>query len=223
MFFRRERALALLDDIQARVLAGGSAIVNVLVEGTTYMQMTCDVPRGAPGGEAHGDVEDAQPRAGPRWARGADVCEPPWLKGTTMHATPTCFDCKIEAPETNTDYTLIGAQGWRLARRRLDDGTVSFEWRCSECWAKYKEGLGQQTGLAQRSAVPPDEAAARSSPHSDRTPPADSARPSERGPVPSSGRSGPSNAAPASSRQGPPSAPASSQRAPPPDSKKRWS
>jgi tellurite methyltransferase len=39
MFFRRERALELLGDIQQHVNAGGRAIVNVLVEGTTYMGM----------------------------------------------------------------------------------------------------------------------------------------------------------------------------------------
>jgi tellurite methyltransferase len=39
MFFRRERALALLADIQANVAAGGCAVVNVLIEGTTYLGM----------------------------------------------------------------------------------------------------------------------------------------------------------------------------------------
>ena len=39
MFFSREEALALLSDIQGHVAAGGCAIVNVLVEGTTYMGM----------------------------------------------------------------------------------------------------------------------------------------------------------------------------------------
>jgi len=39
MFFRRERALALLADIQANVTAGGCAIVNVLIEGTTFLGM----------------------------------------------------------------------------------------------------------------------------------------------------------------------------------------
>lgn len=39
MFFRRERALELLDAIQEYVQPGGRAIVNVLVEGTTYMGM----------------------------------------------------------------------------------------------------------------------------------------------------------------------------------------
>jgi hypothetical protein len=37
-----------------------------------------------------------------------------------MDATQTCFDCKCEAPETNSDYTLISsgvATGKRLARR----------------------------------------------------------------------------------------------------------
>jgi len=39
MFFRRERALALLRQIRDRVRPGGRAIVNVLIEGTTYLGM----------------------------------------------------------------------------------------------------------------------------------------------------------------------------------------
>ncbi len=39
MFFRREKALALLEEIKRSVAPGGRAIVNVLTEGTTYMDM----------------------------------------------------------------------------------------------------------------------------------------------------------------------------------------
>jgi tellurite methyltransferase len=39
MFFRRERALVLLSRIQEHLANGGAAIVNVLVEGTTFMGM----------------------------------------------------------------------------------------------------------------------------------------------------------------------------------------
>ena len=39
MFFRRETALQLLLDIQGNVKPGGRAIVNVLIEGTTYLDM----------------------------------------------------------------------------------------------------------------------------------------------------------------------------------------
>ncbi len=39
MFFPQSRALAMLRDIQAHVRPGGHAIVNVLIEGTTYMDM----------------------------------------------------------------------------------------------------------------------------------------------------------------------------------------
>ena len=39
MFFRREQALDLLRAIQEHVRPGGHAIVNVLIEGTTYMGM----------------------------------------------------------------------------------------------------------------------------------------------------------------------------------------
>lgn len=39
MFFHQSRALDLLADIQAHVRAGGRAVVNVLIEGTTYLDM----------------------------------------------------------------------------------------------------------------------------------------------------------------------------------------
>lgn len=39
MFFRRERALGLLRQIKERVRPGGRAIVNVLIEGTSYLGM----------------------------------------------------------------------------------------------------------------------------------------------------------------------------------------
>jgi len=39
MFFERERALAMLDDIQQHLKPGGRAVINVLIEGTTFMGM----------------------------------------------------------------------------------------------------------------------------------------------------------------------------------------
>lgn len=39
MFFSRERALALLEDIRDHVAPGGKAVINVLVGGTTFMDM----------------------------------------------------------------------------------------------------------------------------------------------------------------------------------------
>lgn len=39
MFFSRPRALALLDDIQRHVAPGGHAVINTLIEGTSYMDM----------------------------------------------------------------------------------------------------------------------------------------------------------------------------------------
>jgi tellurite methyltransferase len=39
MFFRREKALDLLREIQEHVRPGGHAIVNVLIEGTNYLEM----------------------------------------------------------------------------------------------------------------------------------------------------------------------------------------
>lgn len=42
MFFPRAKAISLLDRMQAHVDTGGCAIVNVLIEGTTYMDMFRD-------------------------------------------------------------------------------------------------------------------------------------------------------------------------------------
>ncbi|MCE5181534.1 MAG: class I SAM-dependent methyltransferase [Betaproteobacteria bacterium] len=39
MFFGQSRALELLEDIQRHVKPGGHAVINVLIEGTTYMGM----------------------------------------------------------------------------------------------------------------------------------------------------------------------------------------
>jgi tellurite methyltransferase len=39
MFFPQHRALELLEDIKAHVEPGGNAIINVLIEGTTYLGM----------------------------------------------------------------------------------------------------------------------------------------------------------------------------------------
>jgi tellurite methyltransferase len=39
MFFPQRRALELLEDIKAHVEPGGNAIINVLIEGTTYLGM----------------------------------------------------------------------------------------------------------------------------------------------------------------------------------------
>jgi hypothetical protein len=55
----------------------------------------------------------------------------------------TCVDCKREAPPTNTENTLISAQhGWRLLRKRLDNGGVLLEWRCGLCWSEHKARTG---------------------------------------------------------------------------------
>ncbi len=51
----------------------------------------------------------------------------------------TCVACGKQAPETETNYTLISAQfGWRLTRYKRDDGTLVLEWRCPNCWREFK-------------------------------------------------------------------------------------
>jgi hypothetical protein len=55
--------------------------------------------------------------------------------------------CGKQAPETETNYTLISAQfGWRLTRYKRADGTLVLEWRCPNCWREFKRS---------RNGVPP--------------------------------------------------------------------
>jgi hypothetical protein len=71
-----------------------------------------------------------------------------------MSDRPICVGCTAIAPETNTSHTLISASfGWRLSRRRLQDGTYALEWRCSDCWRKHKVG--------PMATVPPQDPAAQ--------------------------------------------------------------
>jgi hypothetical protein len=51
-----------------------------------------------------------------------------------------CVDCRAFSPEANTNHTLISARhGWRLHRRVDTEGKMTLEWRCPNCWTKFKE------------------------------------------------------------------------------------
>ena len=51
----------------------------------------------------------------------------------------TCQDCKTPAPQTESQYTLIGNKfGWRVMRRKTADGW-RVEWRCADCWRAFKK------------------------------------------------------------------------------------
>jgi hypothetical protein len=52
--------------------------------------------------------------------------------------TQTCGDCGALSPSISTNYTLIGAHGWRISRRTDATGTVIVEWWCPSCWAARK-------------------------------------------------------------------------------------
>jgi hypothetical protein len=79
----------------------------------------------------------------------------------------TCVACGKQAPETETNYTLISAQfGWRLTRYKRDDGTLVLEWRCPSCWREFKRSApgatsrvaaaGSSRAPGRPSSVPPE-------------------------------------------------------------------
>ena len=50
-----------------------------------------------------------------------------------------CVDCGLEAPPTETAYTLISARHrWRLLKVVDASGLTVVEWRCANCWARYR-------------------------------------------------------------------------------------
>jgi hypothetical protein len=49
-----------------------------------------------------------------------------------------CVGCRLPAPKTNTEQTLLTTMGWRLTRRRTADGELLMELRCPTCWAQHK-------------------------------------------------------------------------------------
>jgi hypothetical protein len=55
---------------------------------------------------------------------------------------PECVSCGANAPETNTNHTVI-QQGWRLERRQADDGKHVLAWWCAACWARRKTAAQQ--------------------------------------------------------------------------------
>jgi hypothetical protein len=67
-----------------------------------------------------------------------------------MDTTLRCFDCRVDAPETTSEYTLISGEGWRLSRLAQPDGSFALEWRCPTCWKKYKERTGTTSGPIPR-------------------------------------------------------------------------
>jgi hypothetical protein len=69
---------------------------------------------------------------------------------TTMGDRPTCVGCGSSAPDTDTNHTLISSSGWRLTRRKSFDGTTLLDWRCSNCWRKFK---GEAAATAAGDAV----------------------------------------------------------------------
>lgn len=50
-----------------------------------------------------------------------------------------CADCQVEAPTTDTNYTLISSRyGWRMTRVEQRDGRRAMQWRCPQCWDTFK-------------------------------------------------------------------------------------
>jgi len=67
----------------------------------------------------------------------------------------TCVTCGKQAPETETNYTLISAQfGWRLTRYKRADGSLVLEWRCPNCWREFKRSRSGSSAGSPGSGAP---------------------------------------------------------------------
>ena len=58
-----------------------------------------------------------------------------------------CCDCGIAPPRSNNEAdpestSLISMRyGWRVSRREESTGEFTIEWRCPDCWRRYKSQL----------------------------------------------------------------------------------
>jgi hypothetical protein len=79
-----------------------------------------------------------------------------------VRKSETCIACHKQAPQTETDYTLISAQfGWRLTRSYGEDGSIRLEWRCPTCWAEYKRANHAPGEAVRSSSNPPPQSTMR--------------------------------------------------------------
>ncbi len=83
-----------------------------------------------------------------------------------MLGRQTCVGCGRVSPETNGDNTLTTSFGWRLRRGTDDAGNHLVEWRCANCWQKWK--AQQATPTSDAPSVAPAAASPTGSPPSPR-------------------------------------------------------
>ena len=51
-----------------------------------------------------------------------------------------CVGCSKLSPEVESEFTLVGPQvGWRISRTQSSDGKYLIEWRCPDCWKRFRE------------------------------------------------------------------------------------
>jgi hypothetical protein len=52
-----------------------------------------------------------------------------------------CAGCGKPCPASSIDTTVISKFGWRVTRRKLDDGRDLVEVRCPACWLLHRQKL----------------------------------------------------------------------------------
>jgi hypothetical protein len=61
-----------------------------------------------------------------------------------------CYDCKVAAPVTQTNYTL-STMSWRCVVELDPAGAKVAVWRCPECWVKLRRQEATSPTLRKRS------------------------------------------------------------------------
>jgi DNA-directed RNA polymerase subunit RPC12/RpoP len=59
------------------------------------------------------------------------------------HYQHRCSDCGALSPPISEGDTFLSTRfGWRLHRYTDERNELRFEWRCPDCWAKFKASRG---------------------------------------------------------------------------------
>ena len=73
------------------------------------------------------------------------------MKEITSEGRNTCVGCGAISPPAQNNYSLITARfGWRLTRNVDGAGHRILEWRCRDCWTKWKNASDETVRMSRR-------------------------------------------------------------------------
>jgi hypothetical protein len=65
------------------------------------------------------------------------------LENRMLAIVQKCVGCGAPAPDKKEGEAFVSSTSdWRLTRRKSPEGVDVLDWRCPECWRRFKGQLG---------------------------------------------------------------------------------